>query len=35
MHAQNRTVSTPLAELPYEQLCPGNAALQALQDEFR
>jgi 2-oxoglutarate ferredoxin oxidoreductase subunit beta len=35
MHGQNNTVAGPLTALPYEELCPGNAALQALQDEFR
>lgn len=35
MHGINRTVGRPLAELPYQELCPGNAALQSLLDEFR
>ncbi|HVB38426.1 MAG TPA: 2-oxoacid:ferredoxin oxidoreductase subunit beta [Vicinamibacterales bacterium] len=35
MHALNRTTSTPLVDLPYAGLCPGNTALQALQDEYR
>lgn len=35
LHGQNNTVAGPLAELPYGELCPGNAALQELQDEFR
>ena len=35
MHTVNRTVDTPLTSLPYEQLCPGSAALDALQDEYR
>jgi 2-oxoglutarate ferredoxin oxidoreductase subunit beta len=35
MHAVNCTVSVPLAELPYEQLCPGRDALVALQKRFR
>jgi 2-oxoglutarate/2-oxoacid ferredoxin oxidoreductase subunit beta len=35
MHAANRTVATPLAELPYDQLCPGAAALAALQTSYR
>ena len=35
MHGINRTVGRPLAELPYRELCPGNAALQTLLDEFR
>lgn len=35
MHAVNHTVATPLTELPYETLCPGNAALQTLMEEYR
>jgi 2-oxoglutarate ferredoxin oxidoreductase subunit beta len=35
MHGINRTVERPLAELTHQELCPGNAALQALQEEFR
>ena len=35
MHAGNRTVTPPLASLPYEQLCPGSAALEALQKSYR
>ncbi|MDP1571097.1 MAG: 2-oxoacid:ferredoxin oxidoreductase subunit beta [Vicinamibacterales bacterium] len=35
MHAQAGTVSTPLVQLPYEQLCPGSAALETLQHRFR
>lgn len=35
MHAMNHTTPKPLAELPYETLCPGNAALQTLMDEYR
>jgi 2-oxoglutarate ferredoxin oxidoreductase subunit beta len=35
MHAANHTVATPLAELPYEQLCPGAAALEAWQRGYR
>ena len=34
LHELNATATTPLRELPYEQLCPGSAALDALQDEF-
>ena len=34
MHEALRTVDTPLARLPYEDLCPGNAVLQALQEDF-
>jgi 2-oxoglutarate ferredoxin oxidoreductase subunit beta len=35
LHEQNQTVSTPLAHLPYEELCPGNAELEKLQKGFR
>jgi len=35
MHAVSRTVETPLVDLPYEQLCPGNSALQKLMEGFR
>jgi 2-oxoglutarate ferredoxin oxidoreductase subunit beta len=35
LHEQNNTVATPLTQLPYEQLCPGDAELQKLQARFR
>jgi 2-oxoglutarate ferredoxin oxidoreductase subunit beta len=35
MHVQNKTVKQPLNELAFDQLCPGNAALQKLQDSYR
>jgi 2-oxoglutarate ferredoxin oxidoreductase subunit beta len=35
MHDLNRTVQTPLVDMPYEQLCPGAGALSALMAEFR
>ncbi len=35
MHAVNKTVATPLVELPYESLCPGRAALDELMAEYR
>jgi 2-oxoglutarate ferredoxin oxidoreductase subunit beta len=35
LHTQNETVDMPLTQLPYEQLCPGNAELQKLQQRFR
>ncbi len=35
MHAVARTVEMPLVDLPYEQLCPGNAALQSLMQRYR
>jgi 2-oxoglutarate ferredoxin oxidoreductase subunit beta len=35
LHDQNDTVPEALTTLPYEQLCPGNAELQKLQERFR
>lgn len=35
MHGQNRSVEAALSTLPYAQLCPGNAALQELMEEYR
>ncbi|MGH7561348.1 MAG: 2-oxoacid:ferredoxin oxidoreductase subunit beta [Gemmatimonadales bacterium] len=35
MHALNGTVDIPLVDLPFEELCPGSAALSALQEDFR
>ncbi len=35
MHAISKTVHMPLIDLPYEQLCPGNAALQTLMERYR
>jgi 2-oxoglutarate ferredoxin oxidoreductase subunit beta len=35
MHGVSGTIDAPLTQVPYEQLCPGSAALQALQDEYR
>ncbi|MEO8049285.1 MAG: 2-oxoacid:ferredoxin oxidoreductase subunit beta [Acidobacteriota bacterium] len=35
MHEMNRTPATPLSRLPQAMLCPGAAALQELQEEFR
>ena len=35
MHTAANTVEPPLATLPFEKLCPGRAALDKLQDEFR
>lgn len=34
MHAFENTVEAPLVGLPYEQLCPGSAALAELQKEW-
>ncbi|MGQ0650516.1 MAG: 2-oxoacid:ferredoxin oxidoreductase subunit beta [Gemmatimonadaceae bacterium] len=35
MHAVSKTVETPLVDVPYEQLCPGNDALQRLMARYR
>ena len=35
VHDQNETVGGPLYNLPHEQLCPGNDALQKLMAQFR
>ena len=35
MHEQIGTVAAPLNQLPYEDLCPGSAELDALQRRFR
>ena len=35
MHAMSKTITTPLVDLPFESLCPGAAALDALMEEFR
>lgn len=35
MHDQSHTVETPLSHLPYEQLCPGSAALDRLMEDYR
>ena len=35
MHEIEQTVATPLVELPFEQLCPGAAALDQLMDELK
>ena len=35
MHEIHRTVPTPLAQLPYESLCPGSAALDLLMARYR
>ncbi len=35
LHDQSNTVSTPLTQLPYDMLCPGNDELQKLQKRFR
>jgi 2-oxoglutarate ferredoxin oxidoreductase subunit beta len=35
MHAVSRTVERPLVDLPFEELCPGSAALTELMEEYR
>jgi 2-oxoglutarate/2-oxoacid ferredoxin oxidoreductase subunit beta len=35
MHAVNNTVDAPLADRPFERLCPGAAALEELMGDFR
>jgi len=35
MHAQSETIESALVDVPYEQLCPGNAELQKMQGRFR
>ncbi len=35
MHEGLKTVARPLSQLPYEELCPGNGLLQALQEAYR
>lgn len=35
LHDLNNTSQTPLSQMPYEKLCPGAAALESLQEEFR
>jgi hypothetical protein len=35
MHQGAKTVDKPLVQVPFEELCPGDAALQQLQEEYR
>jgi 2-oxoglutarate ferredoxin oxidoreductase subunit beta len=35
VHERNQTPPTALSKVPYEKLCPGSAALDQLQEEFR
>ena len=35
MHTLNKTVQTPLVNLAFKDLCPGNAQLQELMGEYR
>jgi 2-oxoglutarate ferredoxin oxidoreductase subunit beta len=35
MHAGAKTVKQPLSQVPFQELCPGSAALRKLQDAYR
>jgi len=35
MHGVNGTIDAALTSVPYESLCPGNAKLQELMEEYR
>jgi 2-oxoglutarate ferredoxin oxidoreductase subunit beta len=35
MHSTLGTVERPLAQLPFEELCPGSEALDKVQEVFR
>jgi 2-oxoglutarate ferredoxin oxidoreductase subunit beta len=35
LHELSKTPATALSKVPYEQLCPGSAALDKLQNGFR
>ena len=35
MHTLNKTVKTPLVEVPFSELCPGSKALEELMGEYR
>ena len=35
MHAMAKTVTQPLVNVPFADLCPGNAALQSLMEQYR
>jgi len=35
VHEMNRTTDLPLGSVPFELLCPGASALEALQEEYR
>jgi prepilin-type N-terminal cleavage/methylation domain-containing protein len=35
MHTMARTVTQPLVDVPFADLCPGNAALQSLMERYR
>jgi len=35
VHEMSRTTDTPLVNIPWQELCPGSAALDSLQEEYR
>ena len=35
MHEGAKTTDVPLSKLKYEELCPGSAALEKLQQAYR
>ena len=35
LHEMNQTPETPLVDIPFGNLCPGAAALDELQEEYR
>jgi len=35
VHEMNQTSDKPLVDIPFEQLCPGQSALDSMQDEYR
>src|SRR4051794_27783872 len=35
LHEANKTAKTPMAQLPFEKLCPGAAELARFQEDFR
>jgi 2-oxoglutarate/2-oxoacid ferredoxin oxidoreductase subunit beta len=35
MHEMNKTIDVALSKVPYQKLCPGAAALDRLQEDFR
>ena len=35
VHEMNSTADVALSKVPFEKLCPGSAALAALQDDYR
>jgi 2-oxoglutarate ferredoxin oxidoreductase subunit beta len=35
MHEMSKTSDIALTKIPYQKLCPGSAALNRLQEDFR